>query len=84
MRFDPYISILDDKRFELAACDDSALAAAGLGRQSSSPRKMANTSSSSATASYDGSDIAYYRLHVGKFPRPRTIYPAGRKGRAMT
>jgi hypothetical protein len=74
--FDPYIAILDSKRFELAAADDSPLA-----------RQDAFVS---AVVPEDGTyfiqvrDSAYtgagtYRLHVGTFPRPAAAIPAGGK-----
>jgi hypothetical protein len=78
MRFDPFLAILDEKRFELTANDDSALllqdpvvsvVAPADGKYIIQLRD----------ASYDGNDAAYYRLHVGNFARPRTIYPAGGK-----
>ncbi len=76
--FDPYVAILDAKRFELASSDDAAL--------------IWQDGFASVVAPNDGTDIvvvresAYagnancnYRLHVGNFPRPTATLPAGGK-----
>ncbi|NOY00764.1 MAG: hypothetical protein GXP30_13700, partial [Verrucomicrobia bacterium] len=73
---DPYVAILDKKRFELAVSDDSAL--------------LKQDSVLSIIAPEDGEyiievrDSAYqgrgrYRVHIGTFPRPLGVYPAGGK-----
>jgi hypothetical protein len=73
---DPYVAILDMKRFELAVSDDSAL--------------LKQDSVTSILAPEDGEyiievrDSAYqgrgrYRVHIGTFPRPLGVYPAGGK-----
>ena len=73
---DPYVAILDKNRFELAVSDDSAL--------------LRQDSVLSVIAPEDGEyvveirDSAYqgrgrYRAHIGAFPRPMGIYPAGGK-----
>lgn len=76
--FDPYVAILNEKRFELAASDDTALllqdAVAGIiapedGKYIIQVRET----------SYGGSGACRYRLHVGGYPRPRAIFPAGGK-----
>jgi hypothetical protein len=73
--FDPYVAILNEARFELARSDDSAL--------------LFQDSICSIVAPEDGKYIiqvressfagggAAYRLHVGSFPRPTAVYPAG-------
>ena len=75
--FDPYVAILNEARFELARSDDSAL--------------LFQDSICSIVAPEDGKYIiqvressfagggAAYRLHVGSFPRPTAVYPAGGK-----
>lgn len=74
--FDPYVAILDEKRFELDSNDDTALAL--------------QDGFASIVAPVDGKyyievrESAYaagstYRLHVGTFPRPKVAYPAGGK-----
>lgn len=74
--FDPYVALLDEKRFELASSDDTALllqdATTGIlapadGRVVIQVRET----------SYGGSDRCRYRLHVGSFPRPTAAYPSG-------
>jgi hypothetical protein len=74
--FDPYLAILNDKRFELARSDDASLLyqdpvcsviAPDDGRYTIEVRESA----------YGGDGNSLYRLHVGKFPRPRMVYPAG-------
>ena len=76
--FDPYVAILNEQRFELAASDDTALvwndAVASLivpadGRYFIQIRD----------ASYLGDGRAYYLLSIGSFPRPQGIVPAGGK-----
>ena len=74
--FDPYIAILDSKRFELASADDSPLVwqdavvsavAPADGRYIVEVRESA----------YGGNGGCAYRLHIGTFPRPTAVYPAG-------
>lgn len=73
--FDPYIAILNSERFELAANDDAPL--------------LQQDCVCSATIPEDGKYIVVvrdssfggandrYRLHVGTFPRPVAVVPAG-------
>ncbi len=77
--FDPYVAIMDAKRFELASSDDAALDLAGRRSPRSSPRRTARTSSRSARAPTPGNGTCLYRLHVGNFPRPTATVPAGGK-----
>ncbi|MCH7813042.1 MAG: hypothetical protein IID40_03380, partial [Planctomycetes bacterium] len=74
--FDPYVAILDDRRFELAATDDSVLLL-----QDSVASIIAPTDGQYVIqvreASYEGSDACAYRLHIGTYPRPTVLYPAG-------
>ncbi len=74
--FDPYVAILDEKRFELDSNDDTALAlqdgfasivAPADGKYYIEVRESAYAAGST------------YRLHVGTFPRPKVAYPAGGK-----
>lgn len=74
--FDPYVAILDEKRFELATNDDTALAlqdgfasivAPADGKYVIEVRESAYAAGNS------------YRLHVGTFPRPKVPFPAGGK-----
>ncbi|MBL8843672.1 MAG: PPC domain-containing protein [Planctomycetes bacterium] len=79
--FDPFVAVLDERRFELASCDDSALfkqdpllsvVVPADGRYIVQLRE----------ASFGGSDRCRYQLHVGTFPRPLAVFPAG--GRTKT
>ncbi len=76
--FDPYIAILDSKRFELAASDDSPL----LGQDGMvsivvpADGKYVIQVRESA---FGGNGGCAYRLHVGTFPRPLAVVPAGGK-----
>lgn len=76
--FDPYLAILNDKRFELARSDDAALlnqdclcavVAPEDGKYIVQVRESA----------YGGDGNCKYRLHIGKFPRPTAVVPAGGK-----
>lgn len=76
--FDPYVAILDAKRFELAACDDSTLllqdsVASVIAPEDGTYRIEIRDSS------YRGAGNYYYRLHLGHFPRPLIAFPAGGK-----
>jgi hypothetical protein len=77
-RFDPHVSIIDAKKFQLAAADDApatmqdgilSIVAPEDGRYVVQVRE----------ASYGGDDNCRYRLHVGTFPRPTAVFPAGGK-----
>ncbi|MCX5662445.1 MAG: PPC domain-containing protein [Planctomycetota bacterium] len=76
--FDPYVAILDMKRFELAASDDTALL-----RQDPSASAIAPEDGSYVImvreSAYGGSGDCRYRLHVGDLPRPTAVFPAGGK-----
>ena len=74
--FDPYIAIYDEKRFEIAASDDSvflqqdclaAITAPSDGKYIIEVRE----------SSFGGNERAKYRLHIGGFPRPVAILPSG-------
>lgn len=73
--FDPYVAILDSERVELASSDDApllqqdclcAIEAPATGEYLILVRD----------SSFGGSDDRY-RLHVGAFPRPIAVVPAG-------
>jgi hypothetical protein len=76
--FDPYLAILDKKRFELAACDDAPLlrqdAAVSVIVPEDGPYVIQVRDSA-----YGGNGNCHYRLHVGTFPRPLAVVPAGGK-----
>jgi hypothetical protein len=76
--FDSYIAILDPKRFELAACDDSPLLRTDsfvsiIAPEDGDYRILVHE------ASYQGNPECQYRLHIGTFPRPKAVFPIGAK-----
>lgn len=72
--FDPYISILDEKRFELASSDDAPLL-----KQDGFVSVVAPADGDYIVmvreSAYEGSNKCRYRLHIGGFSRPSMIYP---------
>lgn len=76
--FDPYVAIQDVKRFELSSSDDAALI-----RQDGLASVIAPEDGKYIIqvreSAYAGNGACLYRLHVGSFPRPRAIVPAGGK-----
>ncbi|MFO0868941.1 MAG: PPC domain-containing protein [Pirellulales bacterium] len=82
--FDPYVAILNSERFEIARSDDAALlnqdclcsvVAPADGKYVVQVRESA----------YGGDGNCVYRLHVGTFPRPTAVFPAGGKpGESLT
>lgn len=74
--FDPFVAILDPNRFELARSDDAALVqqdcvcsfiAKDAGKYIVEVRE----------SSFGGNARCQYRMHIGDFPRPVSIVPAG-------
>lgn len=81
--FDPYIAILNDKRFELSAEDDSPLLRQDAATSIIVPEDGRYTIEM-RDSGYGGDGNCRYRLHVGNFPRPMAVFPAGGKaGEAM-
>ncbi|HEX2748224.1 MAG TPA: PPC domain-containing protein, partial [Verrucomicrobiales bacterium] len=76
--WDPYINILNSKKFELATCDDSPLAIQDPHASIIVPED-GTYYVEVRDSSYAGRDDAHYRVHVGSFPRPTVVYPAGGK-----
>jgi hypothetical protein len=76
--FDPYVAILNAKRFELASSDDSALIWQDGLVSLVAPEDGAYTIAV-REAAYAGNAQCLYRLHVGHFPRPTATLPAGGK-----
>ncbi|MBP85595.1 MAG: peptidase [Planctomycetaceae bacterium] len=74
--FDPYVAILDEKRFELSANDDTALALQDAYASIVAPADGKYFIEVRESAYAAGNN---YRLHVGTFPRPTAVYPAGGK-----
>ncbi len=76
--FDPYVAILNAKRFELSSSDDAALIwqdgfASIVAPEDGTYVVMVRESA------YAGNGACLYRLHVGNFPRPTATVPAGGK-----
>lgn len=83
-RFDPHISIVDADKFQLAAADDSP-AVLQDGVMSVLAPEDGTYYVQVRESSYGGDGNSRYRLHVGSFPRPVAVYPAGGKaGEKMT
>lgn len=76
--FDPYVAILDSKRFELSAADDSPLVKQDAVASIVAPAD-GNYIIEVRESAYGGNGNCRYRLHVGHFPRPTAVYPAGGK-----
>lgn len=76
--FDPYVAILNTKRFELDASDDTALFLQDAVASIVVPEDGDYIVQIRET-SYGGSGDSHYRLHIGNFPRPLACYPAGGK-----
>jgi hypothetical protein len=74
--FDPYVAILDAKRFELTTGDDSPLAQQDGGCSVVIPADGKYLVQVRESA-YGGNGACQYRLHVGTFPRPAAVLPAG-------
>lgn len=82
--FDPYVAILDAKRFELATSDDSALIWQDGFVSLVAPEDGTYIVLARESA-YAGNANCLYRLHVGNFPRPTATVPAGGQiGEAVT
>ena len=76
--FDPYVAILNSKRFELAVSDDTSL----LGQDGIASIVVPEDGTyviQVRESSYGGNGACHYRLHVGTFPRPLAVLPAGGK-----
>lgn len=74
--WDPFVAILNDKRFELATSDDSTLTAQD-GRCSVIIPADGKYTVMVREASFGGGPA--YRLHVGTFPLPTAVIPSGGK-----
>ena len=74
--FDPYVAILDGKRFEVAASDDSVLFVQDPVVSLTVPEDGTYVIQVRESA-YGGDANCHYRMHVGTFPRPRVVFPPG-------
>ncbi len=76
--FDPSVAIMDTSRFVLAAADDTPLLRQDCACSIIVPRDGTYVIQVRESA-FGGNDRCHYRLHVGTFPRPLAVYPAGGK-----
>ena len=76
--FDAYVGIFDTKRFEITSADDTTLLMQDPFLTMLAPEDGTYIIQVRET-SYGGGDNGAYRLHVGNFPRPVSVYPAGGK-----
>jgi len=76
--FDPYVAILNDKRFELASSDDDALLAQDCFVSILAPEDGKYIIEARESA-FAGNGSCLYRLHVGNFPRATAVLPPGGK-----
>lgn len=76
--WDPYVAIMNSKKFELATCDDSPLGIQD-GHASVIIPEDGTYYVEVRDSSYAGNDGAQYRVHVGSYPRPTVAYPPGGK-----
>ncbi len=72
--FDPYIAILDSKRFEIAVADDTSLLAQDGYFSILAPEDGTYIIEVRESA-YDANGRCEYRLHLGDFPRPSVAFP---------
>lgn len=74
--FDPSLALFDERRVEIAGCDDSAMFV-----QDGFLSLLAPADGSFVLqvrdASFAGNTDCVYRLHVGSFPRPSVVFPTG-------
>src|SRR5579872_4606085 len=76
--FDAYVAIMSAARFELASSDDSALVWQD-GIASIVAPEDGKYIIQVRESSYAGNGACLYRVHVGNFPRPTALLPAGGK-----
>ncbi len=74
--FDPFVSILDENRFELARSDDATLVQQDCICSVTVP-ESGKYIIQVRESSFGGNNRSFYRLHVGDFPRPLAIIPSG-------
>ncbi len=74
--FDPFVAILDANRFEVARSDDAPLLQQDCVCSVVAP-KAGKYIIEVRESSFGGNDNCQYRLHVGDYPRPMAVVPAG-------
>ena len=76
--FDPAIALLDKNRFEIAVSDDTPLTKQDPYFSVLLPED-GDYFVSIRESSFVGNGLSHYRMHVGNFPRPATVFPLGGK-----
>lgn len=76
--FDPFVAIINMKRFELNSRDDSPMTLQDCFASIVAPEDGTYVILVRESA-YAGNGGCNYRLHVGNFPRPTGVYPPGGK-----
>ena len=74
--FDPYVAIMNAGRFELASSDDNALVWQD-GAASIVAPEDGKYYIQVRESSYAGNGSCLYRVHIGNYPRPLGVLPAG-------
>ncbi len=74
--FDPFVAILDEKRFEVASSDDAPLLQQDCVCSMKAPR-AGKYIIEVRESSFGGNERSLYRLHIGDFPRPLAVIPSG-------
>ena len=74
--FDPYVAIMNQDRFELVTSDDTALLLQDSVASIIVPEDGTYIIQA-RESSYVGNGNCHYRMHVGHFPRPTAVFPAG-------
>ncbi len=81
--FDPYIALLLEDGTTLAVSDDTALHRQDAALSILAPKDGTYIVEIRDSA-YRGSTAYRYRTHIGTFPRPTAVYPAGAKAGSET
>ena len=76
VQFDPFVAIMVAGRFVLASSDDTALLLQDSTCSIIAPKDGPYVIQI-RESSYGGNGNCHYRLHVGTFPRPSGVFPAG-------
>ena len=74
--FDPSVTILDSKRFEVASSDDAPLLQQDCVCSMKAP-EAGRYVIEVRESSYGGNERCQYRVHIGNFPRPLAVVPSG-------
>jgi hypothetical protein len=74
--FDPFLSVVDMAKFEIATADDTALLKQDPFVSFIAPKDGPFIIEVRESA-FGGSGDSHYRLHVGTYPRPMVVFPLG-------